>query len=95
MGASTTPGWKVLLAIENPAGSYAWAFDNILQKLLKDGEGKFILGDQCPYGKWDYKIGRPVQKKTGWLSNSEVILSHMWGSLAPPCLGAGERGQVE
>ncbi|CAE7547722.1 GIP [Symbiodinium pilosum] len=39
-----------------------------------DGEGKFILGDQCPYGKWDYKIGRPVQKKTGWLSNSEVIL---------------------
>ena len=62
--------------IENPAGSQAWPYESILAQLLtEEFGGKFVVGDQCRYGKVDRESGRPIMKPTGWLSNNEPILN--------------------
>ncbi|CAK9062808.1 unnamed protein product [Durusdinium trenchii] len=73
--------------IENPAGSLAWMFDELLPRLLHECEGKYIVSDQCAYGKIDLESLRPVKKPTGWLSNNEPLLNALgkrckckWGS---------------
>ena len=63
--------------IENPAGSAAWAFEWILSELLERGNGKFIICDQCAYGKIDSESRRPIKKATGFLSNNELLLNHL------------------
>ena len=63
--------------MENPATSVAWKFDGILATLIEKARGKFIISDQCAYGKKDAESGRPVKKPTGWISNSEVLLNHI------------------
>lgn len=62
--------------IENPAGSVAWALDWILSRLLQEGNGKFIICDQCAYGKVDQESRRPIKKPTGFLANDEILLNH-------------------
>ena len=76
--------------IENPAGSYAWVHEGLLAELLEHAGGKFVTGDQCPFGCRDSQSFRPIRKPTGWLCNSEVILNHVgrkctchWGSHQP------------
>ena len=73
--------------VENPAGSLAWAWENLLSRLLKECQAKFVVSDQCAYGKVDLESGKPIRKPTGWLSNDEVLLNHLgkrctcpWGS---------------
>ena len=62
--------------IENPSGSLAWIFQSLLEELLLDEwGGKFIIGDQCAYGKIDLESRKPVRKSTGWLSNNEPVLN--------------------
>ena len=61
--------------VENPGGSLAWTFDGILARLLDEGGGKFVMNDQCAYGKVDKESGRPVRKTTGWISNSKMLLN--------------------
>ena len=63
--------------VENPAGSKAWTYHKVLQRVLEKLGGKFVFGDQCPFGKKDEDSGRPEQKRTGWLSNSEVVLNEI------------------
>ena len=63
--------------VENPAGSLAWAFNDILSTLIEKGDGKYIISDQCAYGKRDAESGRPIRKATGWLSNSEGLLNEL------------------
>lgn len=41
--------------------------------LLDTAGGKFVYANQCAYAKVG-KTGRSVKKRTGWLSNNEVIL---------------------
>ena len=45
--------------------------------LLEKGDGKYIISDQCAYGKRDAESGRPIRKSTGWLSNSERLLNEL------------------
>jgi len=63
--------------VENPAGSKAWNYRDVLPRILERLGGKFVFGDQCPFGKKDKDSGRPEQKRTGWLSNSEVVLNEV------------------
>ena len=63
--------------LENPAGSYAWVFDDLLAKLLEVAHGKYVIGDQCCYGKVDAETKKPVRKATGWLGNSEHVLNRV------------------
>ena len=63
--------------LENPLPSAAWTYHDILKSLLTDCGGKFVIGDQCPYGQRDPVSGLPEQKRTGWLGNSEVILNEV------------------
>lgn len=77
--------------VENPVGSAAWIFRGILQRLLSEFGGKFAIGDQCPFGKVDPESRKPEQKKTGWLSNSEVILNFVCKRCSCP---AGAHQQV-
>ena len=58
--------------VENPGGSSAWTFDGILARLLDKGGGKFVMKDQCAYGKIDKESGRPVRKTTGWMKCSST-----------------------
>ena len=84
--------------IENPAGSLAWLFEGILQKLLELANGKYVIGDQCAYGQRDAVSQKPIRKPTGWLSNSEPILNAVgkrckcaWGS-HQQVLGSNTKG---
>ena len=61
--------------VENPKGSRAWVYRQKLQKLLEEHRGKFVVGDQCAFGKKDEESGLPIQKGTGWLSNNEMVLN--------------------
>ena len=61
--------------VENPAGSYAWVYEELFWKLIEQAGGKFIINDQCAFGKVDAVSGRPTRKSTGWLSNSEHLLN--------------------
>ena len=45
------------------------------QLLTAELGGKFVVGDQCAYGKMDFDSGRPIRKSTGWLSNNKPILN--------------------
>lgn len=73
--------------VENPAGSLAWVWEDLLRRLLSRCLAKFVISDQCAYGKVDLESGKPIRKPTGWLSNDEVLLNHLgkrctckWGS---------------
>ncbi len=73
--------------VENPAGSYAWVFQAILAKLMDSADGKFVIGDQCCFGKKDLETGKPIRKASGYLSNNEHVLNKIgkrckcpWGS---------------
>ena len=73
--------------IENPAGSLAWFFDELLPRLLDEAAGKYIISDQCAFGKIDADSGKPIKKPSGWLSNNEPLLNSigkrckcLWGS---------------
>ena len=59
--------------VENPVGSKAWTFHDILLRLLTDCGGKFVIGDQCAYGARDRETGRPIRKTTGYITNSEAV----------------------
>eukprot|EP00435_Cladocopium_sp_Y103_P040884 s349_g11.t1 len=61
--------------LENPAGSYAWIFEGLLAKLLEIANGKYVIRDQCCFGKKDAETKQPIRKATGWLGNSEHILN--------------------
>ena len=63
--------------VENPIGSKAWTYRQIMMEIIKEMDGKFAIGDQCPFGKRDRDSLRPEQKRTGWLSNSEVLLNQI------------------
>ena len=63
--------------LENPAASVAWVFDKILAELLEKEDGKFACGDQCRYGLRDSTSGKPIRKRTGWLTNCEPLLNQL------------------
>ena len=63
--------------VENPAGSAAWVFDGLLRSLIEDGDGKYVVADQCAYGLRDRDSQRPIKKPTGFLSNNEHILNRL------------------
>ena len=63
--------------VENPAGSAAWQFERMRERLMEEIGGKFVISDQCRYGLKDSQSGRPIKKPTGWASNSEVLLNHL------------------
>ena len=71
--------------VENPAGSLAWVWEDLLARLLKECQAKFVISDQCAYGKVDLESGRPIRKPTGWLSNDEVLLNHLGKRCTCPC----------
>ena len=54
--------------VENPKGSRAWVYRQKLQKLLEEHRGKFVVGDQCAFGKKDEESGLPIPRKEldGW-----------------------------
>ena len=53
--------------LENPAGSKAWMFEGRLGRLLDIADGKFVMGDQCRYGKVDRDSGTAHEKgRAGW-----------------------------
>ena len=85
--------------IENPAGSLAWVFEGLMAQILEVCEGKYIISDQCAYGKIDLESGRPIKKPTGWLSNAERLLNELgkrckceWGA-HQSVLGSNRMGQ--
>ena len=51
-------------------------FEGILQKLLEENHGTYVVCDQCRYGKIDLGSGKPVGKSTGFLTSGEIILNH-------------------
>lgn len=59
--------------VENPVGSKAWTFHDILLRLLTDHGGKFVIGDQCAYGARDQETNRPIRKTTGYVTNSDAV----------------------
>lgn len=63
--------------VENPAGSAAWVFDGLLRSLLEEGDGKYVVADQCAYGLRDRDSQRPIKKPTGFLSNNEHVLNRL------------------
>ena len=44
---------------------------------LTEGGGKFIICDQCAYGKVDKESLKPIKKPTVFLSSDEVLLNHV------------------
>ena len=69
--------WGRYYLLEAPPAKFAWVFDHILAQTLKSAGGKFVLGDLCAYGARGRKSQQPVQRRTGWLSNCEVLLNHL------------------
>eukprot|EP00435_Cladocopium_sp_Y103_P025818 s3297_g6.t1 len=63
--------------VENPATSLAWIFEGLLALLLERHHGKYVIGDQCRYGKQDEENHRPIKKPTGWVANCEILLNHL------------------
>ena len=63
--------------VENPAGSAAWVFDGLLRSLLEEGDGKYVVADQCAYGLRDRDSQRPIKKPTRFLSNNEHVLNRL------------------
>ena len=49
--------------VENPLSSKALSYRQILMDIIKNMDGKFAIGDQCPFGKRDRGL-RPEQKRT-------------------------------
>ena len=60
---------------EAPPARHTWIFDNILAKTLKNAGGKFVVGDLCAYGCRSSGSRQPTRRRTGWLSNSELLLN--------------------
>ena len=70
--------------LEAPPAKYAWVFDAILAKMLKSAGGKFVLGDLCAYGCRGQRSRGPVRRRTGWLSNGELLLNTLGRRCACP-----------
>ena len=65
-----TTWWK-------PWNKFGMAFDGLLAPLLERHHGKYVIRDQCGYGKVDEESGRPIKKPTGFVANCEVVLNHL------------------
>ena len=76
--------------LENPAGSLAWIWDGLLQELMSRCNAKFVIGHQCRYGLVDRDSKKPIQKATGWLSDSEPLLNAL-GKRCNCILGSHQR----
>ncbi|CAK0815738.1 unnamed protein product [Prorocentrum cordatum] len=77
------PDWRYFF-IEQPLTALSWEHDGILIRLW-DLEGVvFVRGDQCAYGACDKDAGKPINKPTGWLTNSAAVADHLSKRCACP-----------
>ena len=63
--------------IEQPWAAWSWVYDGVLADLYQQKNSWLARGDQCAYGNVDADPGKPQQKATGWLSNSQLILNKL------------------
>ena len=68
---------------EQPATAMSWALPE-MQNLFEDGRLQRLVGDQCQLGQQTDR-GQCMEKSTGWMSDSPVILRQ----LEKRCIGRG------
>ncbi|CAK0792797.1 unnamed protein product [Prorocentrum cordatum] len=66
---------------EQPWSAASWKYKNILAEIYALPNVWFACGAQCGFGKKDIDSGKPIQKLTGYLTNSQCVLN----KLAAPC----------
>eukprot|EP00959_Pyramimonas_sp_CCMP1952_P278209 5816187-Pyramimonas_sp.AAC.1 len=66
---------------EQPWSAASWKCKGVLAEVFWSPGTWFASGAQCGFGKKDVDSGKPIQKLSGYLTNSQCILN----KLALPC----------
>ncbi|CAE7262943.1 unnamed protein product, partial [Symbiodinium sp. CCMP2456] len=69
--------WGRYYLFQAPPAEFSWIFDKVVGTLTVEAGGKFTYGDQCAYGLRGLAGKAPEQRRTGWLSNSEILLNYL------------------